>query len=123
MTKSITLYQNRNGVYTTQRPEPRRTNAGSHCPSSLADAFRNHQISYEGNLRFFYSPAPLHRIEWWRDTQEWVGVYRSELMDNYGGRWSEQYVWAVRNGRLSEIRQFNVRGVGWRKAVHGWHNG
>lgn len=78
------------------------------CPDWLATRFRNYKP------RYLYQGKPevvhLEKVRWWQDTQEWVGVYGSDVYSrSTGAKWRERFVYANRDGAMVEIRQFGTK--------------
>jgi hypothetical protein len=60
------------------------------------------------------SPATFKKLLYWYETKEWAGMYANSVYNirNPSERWTERYVWALRNGEFVELKQFDVRYVG-----------
>lgn len=59
--------------------------------------------------------AQLQRVDFWDDTQEWVGIYFATVqLVGTGQQWTERYVFACRDGDMVCFRQFGTK-TGWRQ--------
>lgn len=95
------------------QPQPARK-----CPDWLYKQYRSNLPVYafdNGNFN-----AVFLRVEWRNDVKSYVGIYHmsAHLLGNHREQWSETYIWLVRNGQWSEVRQKGTR-YGYRRQV-GW---
>lgn len=85
------------------------------CPDYLLKKFRRFAPVYK------YSNGPstatLSKVEWWRDTGEWVGIYTIKwYRDGTTDKGTDRFVFACRNGVMTEVRQLIVDGP-WKMRV------
>lgn len=112
MSKGVVLLARKDGstsvwsVPGTKKPEPRE-------PATwIASRFKN----FTPRFKFGRHTREVHlqRVEWWNDTQEWVGVYFATVqVVGTRKQWTERYVFAYRNGDMVCFRQFGTKD-GWR---------